>query len=410
MADTCLHYDPLGPSEIRLVKLLPDSTATDVRCTLIKQDKYFETQVDYTAVSYCWGSGSECEITVDKSTVKVTDNLWALLSAIVQHYNMSTFYWIDALCINQQDDDERSAQVQQMWRIYSNAREVFAWLGPEHTSTNDIFRNVAERGRECKVKENGCCDKVFGVGVGIAPKLVSPELHWMNDRDYWNRAWIIQEILQARQLRLVCGPYSCNWNLFRHFLVHPKVPLTGHTEHREQSRMINLIETKASLVGKQRYTPSVLGVLQDTVTLFCSSKCSVPRDHIFAMLGHPSAVGLGIQQYVTSDYKISVDEIFLMVLEWCDVCYAQMTGPVHSNVKLVTLLLVLSLQEALGLPEDMGSTSPSVTLWVREHSDWDLSGFPNAIVTASARSINCRGPLLRHLFGAGRTAEVEQRI
>lgn len=39
-------------------------------------------------------------------------------------------YWIDAICINQQDDAEKSTQVQAMRDVYDQAKLVIAWLGP----------------------------------------------------------------------------------------------------------------------------------------------------------------------------------------------------------------------------------------------------------------------------------------
>ena len=45
--------------------------------------------------------------------------------------DQSRYLWIDAICINQEDLDERSQQVGLMRQIYSQASHVVVWLGPE---------------------------------------------------------------------------------------------------------------------------------------------------------------------------------------------------------------------------------------------------------------------------------------
>jgi hypothetical protein len=38
-------------------------------------------------------------------------------------------FWIDAICINQQDDDERAIHTRKMNIVYRSAKLVFVWLG-----------------------------------------------------------------------------------------------------------------------------------------------------------------------------------------------------------------------------------------------------------------------------------------
>lgn len=94
----------------------------------------------------------------------------------------SGFLWIDAICINQADLEERSAQVRIMPRIYSNADCVIVWLGDDsqmllrllkHTWTTpdlkDVIRRVNEKARKLEKLENQCeskfmTDDPFGGG------------------------------------------------------------------------------------------------------------------------------------------------------------------------------------------------------------------------------------------------------
>jgi hypothetical protein len=67
--------------------------------------------------------------------------------------------WVDALCINQNDDAEREWQVQLMGDIYSKAAAVFSWLGPGDESTDRAIDAafVLDRVTKARVHERlGC--------------------------------------------------------------------------------------------------------------------------------------------------------------------------------------------------------------------------------------------------------------
>ena len=55
-------------------------------------------------------------------------NLMAALRHLRQPSRSRTL-WINAICINQKDNDEKSIQIQQMAIIYKSARRVVIWLG-----------------------------------------------------------------------------------------------------------------------------------------------------------------------------------------------------------------------------------------------------------------------------------------
>jgi hypothetical protein len=82
----------------------------------------------YTALSYCWGPEKERKtIEMDGTAVNVTPNLYAALKRLqVTPY---TRVWIDALCINQDDREERAHQVRLMKYVFEGAERVVAWLG-----------------------------------------------------------------------------------------------------------------------------------------------------------------------------------------------------------------------------------------------------------------------------------------
>ncbi|KAI6088155.1 heterokaryon incompatibility protein-domain-containing protein [Hypoxylon rubiginosum] len=98
----------------------------------------------YVALSYCWGDESEDEsILIDGQIFKVRPNLLAALKAVnsflVRTGAAEKFVWIDAICINQCDDEEKSVQVQRMHHIYRHAERVLVWLGEEYDNSARVF-------------------------------------------------------------------------------------------------------------------------------------------------------------------------------------------------------------------------------------------------------------------------------
>ncbi|KAF2029865.1 heterokaryon incompatibility, partial [Setomelanomma holmii] len=83
----------------------------------------------YTALSYVWGDPEASKnVTINESTLSITKNLEVALRHL-QCADIHPAICIDPVCINQNDCDEKNDQIPRMSRIYSNARNVLAWLG-----------------------------------------------------------------------------------------------------------------------------------------------------------------------------------------------------------------------------------------------------------------------------------------
>lgn len=88
----------------------------------------------FTALSYVWGESSGKSITCNGYNVRVTDSCFEALSSLRQSLGSFTI-WVDAVCINQEDDDEKAAQIPLMEQIYTWAEAVYIWLGPRTETT-----------------------------------------------------------------------------------------------------------------------------------------------------------------------------------------------------------------------------------------------------------------------------------
>lgn len=91
--------------------------------------------LEYEALSYVWGeSTNEHFIYIKSQRTPITDNLWQALKAL-RFLDEERVLWVDALCIDQSNEEERSKQVSHMYSIYTEAVSVEIWL-------NDSFHNV----------------------------------------------------------------------------------------------------------------------------------------------------------------------------------------------------------------------------------------------------------------------------
>jgi hypothetical protein len=149
-----IPYRPLNPSktEIRLIELYPRPSnvlpqqEVAPRCNLFHVSLY--DKPDYVALSYTWGDPRDTEkITVGEVSVSVTRNLRSALEHL-QYANTARILWIDALCINQSDIEEKGWQVQLMREIYQRAAFVSIWLGPADTTSDEVMEFLKSLGKE----------------------------------------------------------------------------------------------------------------------------------------------------------------------------------------------------------------------------------------------------------------------
>lgn len=159
MVSRLFEYPPLGPSKNEIRLLFPilgldqegpqelDNDKSDKADPLrearsiVRPDLslHLELRVvslddspEYTALSYVWGeppdSQDSQEITVNQHDFPVWENLYSALRHM-QYETIQPAIWIDAICIDQKNTNEKNDQVPRMGHIYSSAKCVLIWLG-----------------------------------------------------------------------------------------------------------------------------------------------------------------------------------------------------------------------------------------------------------------------------------------
>jgi hypothetical protein len=123
----------LAAHEIRLCRLeeLPkgNSEGISIHCTIEHHD-LSEAKTQYKALSYTWGEERPLHtILIKGQPFRIRQNLFDFLVQKQQDGDYANWFWVDQLCIDQDNIAELNHQVQQMADIYSGAEEVWVWLG-----------------------------------------------------------------------------------------------------------------------------------------------------------------------------------------------------------------------------------------------------------------------------------------
>ena len=186
-------YTPLAsPDDFRLVRLHQSSSSPSNDDALIIEflPARFDERCSYIALSYAWGTDSGREDIQLKGTggqiLHVTRNLASALRSMQRSDHL--ILWIDALCIDQNNVQEKNHQVGRMAEIYRRASCVVIWLGEASNNSEvamDFITNIST-----KDIDSFCSDpKNFKIWEALDALL---------KRSWFTRRWVVQEVSFAR--------------------------------------------------------------------------------------------------------------------------------------------------------------------------------------------------------------------
>jgi hypothetical protein len=217
------QYRPLKSTQIRLLRLLPprhgtkDPSDTEIKCNLFEAPLL--TAPWYSALSYAWGDQQQdCDITILQNGSKVlpvTRNLFTALKRL-RHPTASLILWIDQLCIDQKNVDERNQQVQLMRNIYEKAGKTIVWLGDHDEDTHLLEKMFVQLSALVGNKPNPRGIYVldqkalwnlinlqnYSDGLSLNRREV---LKRFLNRAWFRRAWVYQEAVVAADVEIVWG-------------------------------------------------------------------------------------------------------------------------------------------------------------------------------------------------------------
>ncbi|VUC28993.1 unnamed protein product [Clonostachys rosea] len=299
------QYTGLEDAQIRLLYILPGPEGSDIECKLVTRTFNDDDPFSYEALSYTWGDPSVVKyISCDGRTLQVTVNLWTALHHI-RHSSITKVMWIDAVCINQGDVDERSSQVRLMEEIYRRASRVVVWLGdggPEVTEAWNLMKRLDESKRkippnDIQIWQNELID--YGLPPANAPEWKNLDaLLW---RPWFVRIWIVQEITLARDAVVLCANHSLPWEKFLWVIWFLRLRNMEGTYNIDVSPAYRL-----GFLGSAHRSGRPLPLLE-LLGLFRRSLATDPHDKVYGLLG------LAASHDVKIDYKIPYSQLYFDV-------------------------------------------------------------------------------------------------
>lgn len=377
-------YDESAKSEdkpIRLIELLPEKHNGQLeslpRIKFRHTTLGSSTHVPYEALSYCWGDNKVLHPVLcgDFSVLWVTQNLHDALKAM-RLEDKPRVLWADAICINQGNLSEKSFQVQQMADVYQNAERVLVWLGRAADNSETLetlvpqllkvkeFASVRGLTSESDLKQLSRED-LTNFGMIKTPSFDpftdgAKPLLCIYRRDWWERIWIIQEFLLAKETIFCCGGWAFPWESLES--AHEVASQIGmddpsflHSYIKSPSRQLAYVKSDL-FDGRSN--------LMSLMSLTAKGKVTEPKDRVYALLS--LAIG---GNSILVDYSKSLEEV-----------YEEATRQALTIQPHLTKLLTLT-----GITPGMNSTIPS---WTMKRHD----SFSSAMtLTGSLRSDASRG-------------------
>jgi hypothetical protein len=220
--------------EIRLLLCSPQSFVMDTKellRTLTVRHVSLDDNPEFVSLSYTWGSkippiqihlSQEAQPT--NGILTITESLAHALPELINVANGLPL-WIDAICINQLDNQEKSWQVGLMRSIYKSANRVFVWLGPDQDGGESAIAHLDKVGQD--IYDERCIMKAelefwftnfhgrplpkyilptsdTGVEQLLKKFIVSDEpnasipytkVRILLERPWWQRVWVFQEVV-----------------------------------------------------------------------------------------------------------------------------------------------------------------------------------------------------------------------
>jgi hypothetical protein len=222
-------YKPVDfPASFRLLLLLP-SRHWDEPLECILQTVTLDDTPHYIALSYVWGNpGDPCRIVVNGAALRITSDLeFALRHLRRRSGGGPRTIWVDQLCIDQNNYAERNHQVSIMTSIFSTASKVLVWLGPSTASSEHAMNYLAKFQDIPPLAESA---RNFLTSMSQDTWLAIQELL---QRRWFHRGWVIQEMVVARDVEVMCGRQCFPWSVFE--LIETAYAAHGFDIHAETS-------------------------------------------------------------------------------------------------------------------------------------------------------------------------------
>ncbi|KAI0839143.1 HET-domain-containing protein [Hypoxylon sp. FL0890] len=365
-------YVPFGLepecSQFRILTLLPGSKEQPLECILEHGD--IGESPPYEAISYVWGDPlDKVEITCNGKALAIT----AGLNVVLRHFRSPTerkSLWADAVCINQNDNEERGRQVSRMKDIYSKASQVLIWLGEEGDDSDVGIAAASDIAHAChQYTSHGGSLQTISFNDEPVQKLFGkfrnssefPRLSAFAKivrRLWFTRVWVVQELALATQATVYCGNSSISWTDLMAAITaqdHLNLWLSDH----ERNAYVFILER-----ARQEWSTGVRRSLLSVLFRYRILDASDPRDKIFGLYALTKSELSGVEA-LQPNYDVDTTKLYTDVAK--------------------EILKQSSDLNLLSVPRRLSGVGPTLPSWV---PDWTNTRLTAPLGLANYSDIN----------------------
>ena len=296
--DELFSYQPLrNHREIRLLELFPGRDEMPLEGII--HHVSVDSPGEYWAISYVWGPHPKpFYFQTGEGKIPITVSLHGALRCI-RDREVSTLLWADAICIDQEKCLEKSIQIRLMKTIFQSAEGIIAWLGEEKDNSDRAIETLLQI-RTTTLKPDVWPDGLPAVPLSWTGRKIPSvtdnaweDINLLLRRDWFRRSWIVQELILASNVMILCGRWTLNWDDFFEAvkICRDGIQLEMHSNPK-QGLMLGYSDP-AYVLGLTRQSRLKLDDvifgrrynLLELLDLFAYTKATQERDKLFALLG-----------------------------------------------------------------------------------------------------------------------------
>lgn len=330
-------YQPLAQDQIRIVHLFQVPETPYERLYEIEKGLYCvirhadASHANYTALSYEWGDSNQLftisvhdEQGTPLGNVGLTLNLRNALADLVQAEIEPKTFWIDQLCIDQGDDQDKARQVPLMGSIYRNASQVLTYLGPAEPTDGEALELIdticqhylpmlkqMKDSQEITAKSISALSNLLRESPALefhvdAQKPVLAGLYRLIEGGWLRRRWMIQENALNRKTSFLRGQQKLEHTdgILILFLIQGNILPAPPYDKDWGCAIVNSGYTVSGL----EFCKARAMKLRYLLLLFSQTQCQDPRDRIFSLL---SMAADAPRLDITVDYRRTESQVLV---------------------------------------------------------------------------------------------------
>lgn len=309
--DKQFEYRQLDQGHIRVLSLSPG----DADSPLVGEVQFIslDRPSTFLALSYVWGNSlltSAASLQTSEGKITFPPSLGDALRA-VRDVKVSILVWADSICINQADMGEKVTQIRLMGKIFQAAERVLAWIGHEYDDSQRVFETLTHIWSISQLASSNQPIPATWANNKFPSwsDIIWHRIDSLLDRDWFKRAWIVQELVLPSKVHLLCGNSMMEWDHFFEALKICEREINSSSSldpsqmkvlpHAGSAYALGLTRQKLKHEAK-RY--SLLNLLE----LFAHTQATILQDKLFALLG------LAFDSWkdeFTPDYDSPIEEV-----------------------------------------------------------------------------------------------------